>query len=118
MRRVFRGIRLFTLVIVLLSSLPQYVRAADQNANRIADGLRVAATLFDTVDTFEELGEPIPLAGPSGEQALRLSTLFQSTLVRALDTIPSYESLDELRDTIDQADLSYGYIAVTFDAVT
>lgn len=119
MSRTHRLVRLAILCLVLLNFVPQYVRAADQNANRIAEGLTTFAVLADTVGTIEQLSDALPLTAvsPASEQGLRLKTLFQDSLTRALQTVSSYESLAELRDTIDAADGSYGGVTVSFDNV-
>ena len=70
--------------------------------------------MLDSLGSFEELGERIPLSNQSLTDALKLTDLFKDSLKTKLDSIAGYEAASELAEAIGGADGTVGEVAVAF----
>ncbi len=103
--------------LMMLLHLPETVGAADDNAAKIALGLKQFALVLDSVGAAEELGQALPLTGLplGGNEALRLTNLFNSALAGLSTT---HNSLNDLASAIDALDSNYGGVTLNFNSVT
>lgn len=119
MRRSLQLLALALGVLLLIGLPSREARAADPNAEAIANGLQDFAAFGDTIGEFEELGESLPFTDltPGSADGLRLSDLFGDTFAALPGTATG--SLTALESALeDDLDGTYGGVDVDVSDVT
>jgi Ca2+-binding RTX toxin-like protein len=118
MKGFFKGIRVLTVLMMLVGSAPylrnpQTVFAADADATAIKSQLQNFATLIRSLAGFDKLGQFLPLTGfdPTSEAGTRIDQLFED-IKNEISTFAD-NSLADIANGINGLDGDYGGVQLS-----